>query len=84
MQNIPRIYINEHIETGKNTAVDKNIVHYLRHVMRRNDCLVFNDGCEYNAMLSEDNKYLIIGEKTEHGDPGNNLKFYFAPIIKTD
>lgn len=84
MQNIPRIYIDEYIETGKSVIADKDIVHYLRHVMRRNNCLVFNDGVEYNATLSEDNKYIIVGQKTEHNDPSNDLFFYFAPIKKTD
>lgn len=84
MQNIPRIYINECLETGKSVAVDKEIVHYLRHVMRRDNCLAFHDGDEYRAVLSENDKSLIIGDKTEHVDPSNNLTLYFAPIKKTD
>ena len=84
MQNIPRIYIDEPIESGKTMAIDKNIVHYLRHVMRRNDCLVFNAGDEYMATLSEDNKNIIIGSKTDHVDPSNDIEFYFAPVKKTD
>jgi 16S rRNA (uracil1498-N3)-methyltransferase len=84
MQNIPRIYTDELLIAGKSIPVDKNVVHYLRHVMRRNDCLVFNNGDEYNAVLSEDNKYMVVGEKTEHVDPSNDLIFCFAPIKKTD
>ena len=84
MQNTPRIFINEKIESGKSVAVDKDIVHYLRRVMRRDDCLVFNDGSEYSAKLSDDNKYMLIGDKTQHLDPSNDLTLYFAPIKKLD
>ena len=84
MQNIPRIFINEKLDSGKTVAVDKDIVHYLRRVMRRDDCLVFNGGNEYVATLSDDNKYMIIGNKTEHIDPSNDLTLYFAPVKKID
>ncbi len=84
MQNIPRIFINQEIESGKSVAVDKDVVHYLRRVMRRNDCLVFNGGNEYVAKLSDDNKYLIVGDKTQHLDPSNDLTLCFAPIKKLD
>ena len=84
MQNIPRIFINQNLEKDKVISVDKNIVHYLRHVMRRGDCLVFNNGAEYNAFLSDDDKNLIVGTQTEHVDPSNNLTLYFAPIKKID
>ena len=84
MQNKPRIFINQKIESGTKVVADKNTAHYLRHVMRTNDCLVFNDGTEYNATLSDDDKYIIVGKKTNHQDPSNNLIFYFAPIKKTD
>ena len=84
MQNIPRIYIDEDLNTDKTIPVDKDIVHYLRRVMRRNDCLVFNGGTEYTAMLSDDNKCIIVGEKTSHIDPSNNLILCFAPIKKID
>jgi len=83
MQNIPRIYLNEGLETGKKILVDKDIVHYLCRVMRRNDCLVFNNGDEYSAGLIDD-KYMIIGDKTNHIDPGNNLTLCFAPIKRID
>jgi 16S rRNA (uracil1498-N3)-methyltransferase len=84
MQNIPRIFINEEIEPGKTVNIDKDIAHYLRRVMRRDDCLVFNNGNEYIAKLSDDNKNMIIGDKTEHVDPSNDLVLYFAPIKKID
>ena len=84
MQNVPRIYLNEILESGKSFPVDKGVVHYLRHVMRRDNCLVFNNGVEYNAVLSDDNKMIVVGEKTNRADPSNNIVFYFSPIKKTD
>nr|MBQ0091096.1 16S rRNA (uracil(1498)-N(3))-methyltransferase [Candidatus Enterousia merdequi] len=84
MQNIPRIYINEELKSGKSVVADKNIVHYLCHVMRRKDCLVFNNGDEYFAIIDENNKNLIVQEKTSRLDPSNNLILYFAPIKKID
>lgn len=84
MQNTPRIYINEDLNTDKTIPVDKDIVHYLHRVMRRRDCLVFNGGTEYTAMLSDDNKCIIVGAKTSHVDPSNNLILCFAPIKKID
>lgn len=84
MQNVPRIYLDEILESGKSFPIDKDVVHYLRRVMRRDDCLVFNDGVEYNAKLIDDNKSIIIGEKTNHVDPSNDTVFYFAPIKKAD
>jgi len=84
MQNVPRIYLNENIESGKKFPIDKDIVHYLRRVMRRDDCLVFNGGDEYNAVLCDDNNGIIIGEKTNRFDPSNDIEFYFAPIKRLD
>lgn len=84
MQNIPRIFIGQEIESGKSVAVDKDVVHYLRRVMRRDDCLIFNGGNEYTAKLSVDGKSILIGDKTEHLDPSNDLILYFAPIKKLD
>ena len=84
MQNVPRIFLNENLESGKAFPINKDIVHYLRRVMRRGDCLVFNNGVEYNAILSEDDKNIYIGEKTNRVDPSNDIIFCFAPIKKTD
>jgi RNA methyltransferase, RsmE family len=84
MQNKPRIFINQHIETGDNIVAEKHIIHYLTRVMRTNDCLIFNDGAEYYASLSNDGNHIIVGDKTNHVDPSNDLVFYFAPIKKTD
>ena len=84
MQNLPRLFINQNLSVGKIIDADKNIIHYLQHVMRRNECLVFNDGIEYNAVVSDDNKHLVVGEKTSHVDPSNNLTLCFVPIKKID
>lgn len=84
MKNIPRIFVNEKIEPGKKISVEKDVLHYLRKVMRTDKCLVFNNGEEFCATLTEDNKYLIADKKTEHYDPSNEITFYFAPIKKTD
>ena len=84
MKNIPRIFIDANIQTGIQIPADKDIIHYLTRVMRTDNCLVFNDGQEYNAKLSDDKKSLIIGNQTEHTDPSNNITLLFAPIKRTD
>ena len=84
MQNIPRIFLDEILMSGKTVPANKDIVHYLRRVMRRDDCLVFNYGDEYNARLVDNDKNILIGDKTDHTDPSNNLTLYFAPIKRMD
>lgn len=84
MQNIPRIFLDEILMSRKTVPANKDIVHYLRRVMRRDDCLVFNSGDEYNARLVDNDKNILIGDKTDHTDPSNNLTLYFAPIKRMD
>lgn len=84
MKNIPRIFIGKNITQNTNVVTDKSVAHYLSHVMRRNDCLVFGDGNEYVANLTPDQKYLTIGNQTSHTDPSNDITLYFAPIKKLD
>ncbi len=84
MKNIPRIFVPDNIAPGVNLPVGREIVHYLTRVMRTPQCLVFGDGHEYNAHLSDDNKFLIVGDKTSHIDPSNNITLMFAPIKRTD
>ena len=84
MKNIPRIFIGDNIKTGIQIPASKDISHYLTRVMRTDTCLVFGDGNEYNAKLSDDKKSLIVGNKTEHIDPTNNITLMFAPIKRTD
>lgn len=84
MKNIPRIFIGKNITQNTNVVTDKSVAHYLSHVMRRNDCLVFGDGNEYVANLTPDQKYLAIGNQTSHTDPSNGITLYFSPIKKLD
>lgn len=84
MKNIPRIFIGTNIGPNAIMPVAKDIAHYLSHVMRRSDCLVFGDGNEYTATLNPDGKTIKIGEKTDHIDPSGNIVLYFAPIKRLD
>lgn len=84
MKNIPRIFVGENIDCGMVIPVDNSVSHYLTRVMRTKDCLVFGNGNEYNAVLSDDGKVLTIGTQTTHLDPSNNIRLLFAPIKRTD
>ena len=84
MKNIPRIFIEQNIKSGDIIPVTRDVAHYLRHVMRTRCCLVFHDGDEFNANLSDDEKNIIIGDKTTHSDPSNNITLYVAPIKRMD
>lgn len=84
MKNIPRIFVDADIKPGATIPASRDVAHYLGRVMRTRDCLVFGGGDEYNAQLSDDNKFLIIGNKTDHTDPSNNITLMFAPIKRTD
>ena len=84
MKNIPRIFVGADIIPGVQIPATREVAHYLGRVMRTHDCLVFGDGNEYMARLSDDNGSLIIGNKTEHVDPSNNITLMFAPIKRTD
>lgn len=84
MRNIPRIFLNEKLESGKKIPVSKDVIHYLKKVMRTDNCLVFNSGDEFSAQILPETDVLKIGVKTEHTDPGNNWTFCFSPIKKTD
>ena len=84
MKNIPRIFVGTDIAAGQSIPVTRDVAHYLARVMRTSDCLAFGDGNEYAARLSDDNKFLIIGDKTEHTDPSNDITLMFAPVKRTD
>ena len=84
MKNIPRIFIAQNLQAGIKIPVEKDISHYLKHVMRRNDCLCFNNGYEFSATLSDDGKSLLVGDKTNHLDPSNEITLYFSPIKRLD
>lgn len=84
VKNIPRIFVEQKLQSGIKIPVDKDVSHYLKHVMRINDCLCFNEGKEFSAILSDDNKTLSIISETEHLDPSNSITLYFAPIKRLD
>lgn len=84
MKNIPRIFIAQNLQAGVKIPVEKDISHYLKHVMRRSDCLCFNNGYEFSATISDDGKSLLVGDKTNHLDPANEITLYFSPIKRLD
>lgn len=84
MKNIPRIFVGDTLYAGIAIPVGREVSHYLQRVMRRNDCLAFGGGVEYRAELSPDGKLLLIGDKTDHPDPSNNITLMFSPIKRMD
>ncbi|MBO5696110.1 MAG: 16S rRNA (uracil(1498)-N(3))-methyltransferase [Alphaproteobacteria bacterium] len=84
MKNIPRIFVGDTLYAGIAIPVGREVSHYLQRVMRRNDCLAFGGGVEYRAELSPDGKLLLIGDKTDHLDPSNNVTLMFSPIKRMD
>lgn len=82
MKNIPRIFIDEKLEVGKQIGLHQEQLHYLTKVMRTDECLVFNNGVEFAAQIH--GSILIVGQKTEHSDPSGSVVLAFAPIKKTD
>ena len=84
MKNIPRIFVAENIASGIVIPVERSVSHYLTRVMRTTDCLVFGNGNEYSAVLSDDGRVLTVGAQTAHPDPSNNIRLMFAPIKRTD
>ena len=84
MKNIPRIFVDDNVQTGDVLPVPRDIAHYLTRVMRRRDFLAFGGGREFNAVLSDDDKNIVIGKQTPHTDPTYDTELYFAPIKRTD
>lgn len=84
MKNIPRIFLDTELKPGIQIPLLREVSHYLTHVMRTKNCLVFNDGIEFSAFVSDDGKFLNIGNKTTHTDPSGDITLFFAPIKKTD
>ena len=76
--------MGDNLSTGMSIPLDRGTMHYLTRVMRTNRCLAFGGGNEYRATISDDEKNLIIGDKTEHVDPSNDVTLMFAPIKRTD
>lgn len=84
MKNIPRIFVGDDVQSGKILSASREVSHYLTRVMRRRDFLAFGGGHEFNAILGDGDKTVIIGEKTAHTDPTYDTELYFAPIKRTD
>ena len=84
MKNIPRIYLGDNLKTGTQISASKDVVHYLKHVMRCSDFVVFGAGHEFSASLTADGKYIDIGLQTEHIDPSNDITLMFSPVKRTD
>ena len=84
MKNIPRIFIGDDIKSGMIIPATREVAHYLTHVMRRKDAIVFGGGHEYNATLDDFGKNIIIGNDTGRVDPSDDITLYFAPIKRTD
>ena len=84
MKNIPRIFIPGELQNGITIPASREVSHYLTRVMRTHDCLVFGNGSEYTARLSDDGKSFQIGNTTPHTDPSGNITLMFAPIKRTD
>ena len=84
MKNIPRIFVGNDISDGIKIPLSREMLHYLTRVMRTRSCLIFGGGNEYSATVSDDDKNLIVGAKTSHIDPSNNITLMFAPIKHTD
>lgn len=84
MKNIPRIFVGNNIKAGTIIPLSRETLHYLMRVMRVRECLVFGDGNEYSATIADNDKNLIVGDKTSHTDPSNDITLMFAPIKHTD
>ena len=84
MKNIPRIFIGDNAQSGMIIPADKSVAHYLTHVMRTHDFLIFGGGAEFSARISDDGKSIMVGDKTAHDDPSNDITLYFSPIKHTD
>ncbi|MBO4583221.1 MAG: 16S rRNA (uracil(1498)-N(3))-methyltransferase [Alphaproteobacteria bacterium] len=84
MKNIPRIFIDQEINSGDIFPADKSVSHYLSHVMRTNKCIVFGFGREFNAELSADGKTIKVGANTGRADVVSDITLCFAPIKRVD
>ena len=83
MKNTPRIFIDADLAHGAQIHATRDVVHYMRRVMRTSDCVVFGAGDEFSAHL-DDNDVLNIGPSTGRTDPSGDMTLMFAPIKRTD
>ena len=84
MKNIPRIFISDTIASGMIIPLSCETAHYLTHVMRTKNAIVFGGGHEFNATLDDACKNIIVGDDTGNADSSGNTTLYFAPIKRTD
>ena len=84
MKNIPRIFIGDNVASGMIIPASHDIAHYLTHVMRTKNAIVFGGGHEFNATLDDAGKNIIVGADTGRTDPSGDTTLYFAPIKRTD
>ena len=84
MKNIPRIFIDNSIKNGMTIPLSRETSHYLTHVMRTTNAIVFGGGHEFNATLDASGKNLLIGNDTGRPDPTGKTILYFSPIKRTD
>ena len=84
MKNIPRIFVGNDVAPGMIIPLSRETSHYLTHVMRTQNAIVFGGGHEFNATINDAGKNIIVGENTGHSDPANDVTLYFAPIKRTD
>ena len=95
MKNIPRIYINENLETGKIFPLTKDQAHYLTKVMRikaqdighkaenpEDVFMIFNNGNEFFAKLVVQNNmpFALCLMPSDRPDPAGQICLAFAPI----
>ena len=84
----PRVYVQDQLMHGHTIVADKNIAHYLRHVMRRSEddfIRAFNgrDGEWQCALSFPDKKGLELTcteQLREQPADERHIHFYFAPI----
>jgi 16S rRNA (uracil1498-N3)-methyltransferase len=89
MKNIPRIYIDENLEPGKQIKLSPDRYHYLTRVMRVSgtndiDFFAFNNGVEFGMRLIQNMPCALCLVPSNRPDPSNDIILYFAPIKKTD
>ena len=84
MKNIPRIFVGNDTKSGMIIPASREVAHYLTHVMRSHDAIVFGGGHEFSATLDGAGKNIIIGTDTGHTDPSVDITLYFAPVKKTN
>ena len=82
MKNIQRVFIDMDLVPGMRGALTVAQHHYLTRVMRADKFLAFNNGREFEAVVS--GKDFVIGQNTGRADSSGKWVFNFAPIKRID